>query len=245
VRRLKLRNDIATWSVGCIVLAVLLLIASLIKPDASPSLGAAGRGEHVHQTAPLPRGPAQLPAGVRVVPEKTGFVPREDILAGTLVLPSGRLAVDDYFMGDPQVVVNVPSGRHPVRATVADGVGHRQPAGSAGELALVTVATGPGTPTRWRYAGTMGTDGGLGGFASVEASDVMRHHDMSDRLLDVIDAASHDGIAQLRLGDDLNLFTFDAGLGDGGYGVYVGTDVAGTVTRVVFDGALLHLAWPR
>jgi hypothetical protein len=161
-------------------------------------------------------------------------------------VPNGRLGVDDFWIADPQVVVRVPPGRHAVRATVADRVGHLKPAGAVGDLALVTVVTAAGAPIRWRDAGTMGTDGGLGGFASLEAANVMGSDPtLGDRLLDRIDAATHDGIAELRVGDGLNLFSFDAGLGDGGYGVYVGTDAAGTVTRVVFDGGLLHLAWPR
>jgi hypothetical protein len=241
VRRLKLRNDIETWSAGCIALALVLLLAWSIKPGGVPSHGAAVSRK---PAAPLPRGAAQLPAGIRIIPEKTGFVAREDILAGTLAVPTGRLAVDDYFVGNPQVVVRVPPGRHPVRATVADSVGHPHPAGSVGELALVTVETGSGTPIRWRDAGTMSTDGGLGGFASVETAEAMYSESMTDRLLDKIDAADHDGIAELRLDHEHNLFSFNAGLGDGGYGVYAGIDATGAVTRVVFDGALLHLAWP-
>jgi hypothetical protein len=243
----KVRNDIETWSAGCMVLAVVILLVSAVKPDASPS--SAGGGRPAHPLPPLGRTAAQLPAGVRLIPERTGFVAREDVRAGMLNIPSGKLAVDDFWYGDPQLVVEVPPGRHAVRATIADNVGAMKPAGSAGDVALVTVITGTGTPVRWRRAGTMGTDGGTGGFASAEASEVLRNdasEELHDRLLSHLNnSATRDRISELRVGHQLNVFSFPAGLGDGGYSIYVGTDAAGTVARVVFDGALLHLAWPR
>ena len=47
-----------------------------------------------------PRRPATLPAGIRVIPEEDGYEPTEDILAGSLDLPSGRIAVTEFLLDE-------------------------------------------------------------------------------------------------------------------------------------------------
>ena len=185
------------------------------------------------------RGAPQLPDGVRVVP--SDFVASEDVLGGTLPLPTGRLAVDDYFYGDPQVQVAVPAGRDPVRLTIARS---RRYGGTG--VALATLRTGAGTPVRWRRLGVMATDGGLGGFASAEAAERLADDGdgpLHERQLTVLEASRGDQVARLPVGRQLAVLCFGPGLGDGAYGVYAGVDAAGTVVRVVLDGGLLHLGW--
>lgn len=198
----------------------------------------------------LPRAPVQLPDGVEVIPEPEGFRSSADVLAGDLDLPSGALAIDDFYYGPPQVAVDVAPGRHPFRLTLADSV--RFPA-NRGRVALATLKTRTTRPVTWKRIGIMGTDGGIGGFASAEAARRMASagddesdlDGLHDRQLDVlIEAGSNNQVGRLPVGGGLSLFTFDVGLGDGGYAVYTGRDARGRVARVVLDGGLLHLAWP-
>jgi hypothetical protein len=192
----------------------------------------------------------QLPAGVRVVPEREGFVARTDIVAGNLNLPTGTLAIDDFYYGDPQVTLDVAAKRPEFRVTLADSVKYGV---RGGGVALATLVTGARLPVRWKQVGVMGTDGGTGGFASAEAADRMVQaakdaagsDALHTRQLDVLMAADHNGVGELHVGHGLNLFTFSPGLGDGGYSVYAGMDEQGGISRVVMDGGLLHLAWPR
>jgi hypothetical protein len=228
-------RELVIWAVA----ALAVMVAARALRPASPS---ADSRPHAPLARALPRGRAQLPRGIRVIPEPHGFLARRDVLAGELALPTGRLAIDDFYLGDPQLTLDVPPGRHAVRITWADSVRY----GARGAaVALATLITGPGPPVHWRFAGSMGTDGGTGGFASLEAAKRMAGGEAeSDRLLEVADAGRENGVGEMTFGRGLNLFTFPTGLGDGGYGVYVGTDRRGRVVRVVMDCGLLHLAWP-
>jgi hypothetical protein len=67
------------------------------------------------------------------------------------------------------------------------------------------------------------------------------HDELHTRQLDALTAAGGDGVAEVRVDPELQLFSFATGLGDG---AYVGTDHDGQIVRVVVDCGLPHLAWP-
>ncbi len=104
---------------------------------------AVGDGKRVQLVAPgpadrvlpYPEAPADLPPGIRVIPEPAGYDATHDVLAGALQLPSGRLAVDSVFdERTPVVDERARPGAHPFRVTLAKPVG-----GSVEGVALATL----------------------------------------------------------------------------------------------------------
>jgi hypothetical protein len=214
---------------------------------------AVGDGRHVRLDAPgpadrivpYPEAPAELPSGIRVAPDPAGYVATHDVLPGALQLPSGRLVVDAAFSEQTPIVdERARPGAHPFRVTLA------HPVGASGEsVALATLQVSDRPTVRWRYALTVGAEGGTAMFGSAEgardraAAAVEDSSAASDADLDALAARLH--VADRPLGEGTNLMLFETVGGDGGYDLYVGLDADGHPTRYVLDCELLDLDWPK
>jgi hypothetical protein len=173
------------------------------------------------------RRPATLPPGIAVIPEPDAPTLTDDVIAGRLSLPTGRVVADGALVGqaDPMSQAAAP-GDHPVFATVGR---------------LPGVSWVPGT--------TVAVDGGTAGFTSAEGSarlgglgadaNVAALEDAFDSL-----TAHDDLITEVPIGGGTDLAMFASGYGDGTYGVYIGLDADGKPTRYVMDFAIVHLGWP-
>jgi hypothetical protein len=214
-----------------------------------------GDGKRLHfeapgradRTLPYPTAAAELPHGIRVIPEKEGYVATQDVLPGALELPSGRLAVDAYVGPQTPIVdERARPGSHPFRITLARPV----EGGQSGErVALATLSVSDRPTVSWRYVLTVGVDGGSAAFTSAEGAGLRAGLSPDDwQAADEADADAmfaHRYVAERVLSDDTNLMLFETGLGDGGYNLYVGLDADGHPTRYVLDCGLLHLDWPK
>jgi hypothetical protein len=140
-------------------------------------------------------------------------------MPGKLELPSGRLAIDGFFTGETTPLrQRVAPGAYPFHVTEAKPVD-----GSVG--------------------------GGVAAFSSAEGANDLGSDDPDsslDRQLDFYDVMdAHGGSVGLeKVDDDTNTAVFHTGLGDGGYGIYVGLDAAGKPTQFVVDCGLIHFDWP-
>jgi hypothetical protein len=195
---------------------------------------------------------ATLPAGTAEIYEPQGFDRLEDVLTGTVVLPSGRLAVSDFFYDYWKPPFRLAPGEYRsfVTLSVSHGYDRRAPHPYDDRyVALATLVLSERPTVRWKQQGAMTTDGGLGGFSSPEGAARISRQNTDDLewYLDRIEEAetSYDVRAgNFRVGPGLNVVTFAPGLGDGSYPIYIGYDDAGKPTRVVVDCGMLHLTWP-
>lgn len=197
------------------------------------------------RVVPYPQAPADLPPGIRVIPEPAGYTATHDVLAGALRLPSGRLAVDSVFDArTPIVDERARPGAHPFRVTLAKPVD-----GSVESVALATLVASDRPTVRWRYALPVAVEGSTAMFGSAEGAriraaltpEAAAAEDDAD--VDALAARLH--VANRDLGQGTNLLTFTTAAGDGGYNLYVGLDADGHPTRYVLDTELLHLDWPK
>jgi hypothetical protein len=197
------------------------------------------------RVVPYPEAPAELPPGIREIPEPDGYTATHDVLAGALQLPSGRLAVDSVFDARTPVV-DEPArpGAHPFRVTLA------KPAdGSVESVALATLVASDRPTVRWRYVLTVAVEGSTAMFSSEEGARLraglppQASAAADDADVDALAARLH--VADRDLGRGTNLMTIATAAGDGGYNLYVGLDAAGKPTRFVLDTELLHLDWPK
>jgi hypothetical protein len=187
-----------------------------------------------------------LPAGIALIDEPDGYELTEDLLPGSLELPSGRVVVGESLLDEKPLDLRVEPGSYRAYATLATYEEKFE------SVALATLVLSPAPTVRWKLSGQIGVDGGSATFASAEAADLMRKtidrdeqewYDLLDRIFD--SAAAHDHYAtEFALGPGVNLVQFSSGNGDGRYPVFVGYDAAGHPTRVVVDFFLLHLSWP-
>jgi hypothetical protein len=191
-----------------------------------------------------PRRPATLPAGIPVVPEDDGWEPTEDVLPGSLELPTGRIVVTEYLDSKP-LALRVRPGRYPAYATLAR-YEHKLES-----VALATLVLAPARPVRWKRIGAVTVDGGTTSFHSAESvARMAREFDdfddpasLSSRAFDSL--AVHDYlVAGIPLTPKLNTVQFSSGNGDGIYPILAGYDATGHPTRIVVDFYLLHLDWP-
>lgn len=193
----------------------------------------------------LERRSATLPPGIVVIPEADAPLLTEDVLAGDLWLPTGRVVADGALVGEATPLPDSATpGAYPVFVSVG-----RQPGSPFDQVAFASLVVSDAPTVRWIARSTVAVDGGTAGFTSAEGSDLLGRvikgtaSGSIDRAFDALTA--HDGlIATVPLGDGLDLALFTTGYGDGGYGVYVGLDADARPTRYVIDFAIVHLAWP-
>ena len=190
------------------------------------------------------RRPATLPPGIGLIPEPDTPALTEDVVAGRLSLPTGRLVADGALVGDAEPLPDrAEPGDYPVSVTVG-----RLPGSPFDQVAYATVVVSDAPTVSWARRSTIAVDGGTAGFTSAEGSEALGTQgaavtDVLDRAFDSLTA--HDGlITEFPIGDGLDLAMFSSGYGDGGYNVYVGLDRDGKATRYVIDFAIVHLGWP-
>lgn len=196
---------------------------------------------------PYPSRAATLPPAVDVIDEPEGFEATRDVMPGRLELPSGRLAIDGFFVGDTKPLPRrVAPGAYPFHITEAKPVR----GGGGDRVALATLVVSERPTVRWQPAGGIGVDGGVAAFSSAEGASNLGSDDADsslDRQLDTYDVmdAHGGGVGLTNVSDKTNIAVFQTGLGDGGYGIYVGLDDAGAPTRFVLDCGLIHFDWPE
>ena len=218
-------------------------LTALLAPDGS-LIGDPGLPAEADRTRIFERRPATLPPGIAIIPEPETPVLTEDVIAGLLTLPTGRV-VAPGLTGDEVPLTDVAApGAYPIFATVAG-----EPGSPFGRVAFASLVVSDAPTVEWKARSTVGVDGGTSGFTSAEVSELLAGMD-PDAQEDVIDVAfnsltAHDNmITAIPIGDDLDMAIFSTGYGDGGYGVYVGLDADGKPTRYVMDFAIVHLGWP-
>jgi hypothetical protein len=195
----------------------------------------------------LPRRAGTTPPGIKVIDEPKGYLLRQDILPGSINLPSGRVVVGEYLLEEKPLRLRVRPGSYPVYATL---VRYRE--GGPDTVALGTLVLSREPTTRWKRASSIAVDGGTATITSPEAAAVLSHtfdrdqtewQRLDERIFDSL--AAHNYLAtRFSLRPHVDLVQMSSGNGDGGYPVYVGYDGAGRPTRVVVDFYLLHLGWP-
>lgn len=190
------------------------------------------------------RRPGTLPPGIDVIPERDNYVLGDDVLAGSIELPSGRVMVGEY-LDDKPLDFRVEPGAYPVHATL--GLYRGTEAVALGTLVLSEQET-----VRWEPATPIAVDGGTASFISPEGDALLdetftQSEDawwrLHDRIFDALLAHEY-LVTQYALSPHFDLAQFSSGTGDGVYPVYVGLDAAERPTRVVMDFYLLHLDWP-
>jgi hypothetical protein len=231
------------------LLAVVVLAGLVAAADIAFDAPVRHEHERPKPGKPHPTRAATLPPGIRVIDEPDGFEATRDVLPGSLRLPSGRVAIDGYFTSETEPLAQrAAPGVYPFHVTKARPV--HGPGGAAVALATLVVSERP--TVRWRPAVVIGVDGGIAAFSSAEGADEIagllpgRSHRWEARyqdFFDVMDATWPVGIAEVD--DETNLAIFSTGLGDGGYGIYVGLDADGRPTQFVLDCGLIHLDWPK
>jgi len=224
--------------VAVVVLAVLLGALQLRPPE---------ERKPPKPARPYPSRAATLPPAVGVIDEPDGFVATRDVVPGKLKLPSGRLAIDGFFTADTKPLrQRVAPGSYPFHVTEAKPVD----GGAGRRVALATLVVGERPTVRWQPAGGIGVDGGVAAFSSAEGARDLGFDDPDsslDRQLGFYDVmtAHRTGVGLAEVDDDTNIAVFETGLGDGGYGIYVGFDAVGRPTQFVLDCGLIHFDWPK
>ena len=193
----------------------------------------------------LERRPATLPPGIAVIPEPDTPTLTEDVIAGRLALPSGRVVADGFLSGhvDPLPDVARP-GDYPASVTVARSAGSQ-----FDSVAYASLVVSDAPTVSWVARSTVGVDGGTAGFTSAEGSELLGRMGEGANLASLDAAfdsltAQDDIVTEVPIGEGRNLVLFTTGYGDGGYGVYVGLDKEGKPTQFVLDFAIVHLDWP-
>jgi len=223
--------------------------ASAYGADVTVSLP--GEGERTRVFATLP---GTLPPGITLIEEPDGYSLADDLVVGSVELPTGRLMVGEYLSDDELLPVTIRPGSYPVVATLA-----RYEDGAWQDVAFATMVLSAQPTVRWQEAHAFPVDGGSTTFTSAETADLMSSLldadlagadsgqgaslDLLDRIFDSREA--HDGLAtEFTVAPGRNLVELASGAGDGLYPVFIGYDAAGQPTRVVSDFLLLHLDWP-
>jgi hypothetical protein len=187
------------------------------------------RDDRERPATPPPAVPRQVP----------GYVSSGDRVAGELTLPSGRLVIGDYMVGEQEPLpYKFPQGPHRVVVTMAgnEKTGDRR-------TALLTLVAGGAEPTKWEQRGGMGTDGGMGFAAAAEtvaaAADQSQseYQRRTDRDIEALGSAA--GFAEVEGPGGLPYVVYSTGFGDGGYPIWIGRDAGGRITRVRIDFGIL------
>ena len=191
------------------------------------------------------RRPATTPPGVAYVPEPETAVLTEDVIAGRLSLPSGRVVVDGALIGQTEPFPDVATpGDYPIFVTVG-----RLPNSAFDQVAFASLVVSDAPTMSWVERPPIAVDGGTAGFTSAEGSAFLANLGEAGNLAAVDSAfdslTAHDDIVtEVPIGGGLDMALFTTGYGDGGYAVHVGLDGDGKPTRFVIDFAIVHLAWP-
>ena len=191
---------------------------------------------------------ATLPLGIPLRRHSRDWLPTRDVVAGRLVLPSGRIVLDGYpTENSPVIRRRVAPGAYPAFVTLARPQRGRNRFDS---VALATLVVDRHRPVRWRRIGGVGVDGGVAAFTSREGARALGAVAFSDPDSDYFERAfdsltAHDNtVTELPIGDGLNQVLFSTGAGDGGYPLLAGFDRRGRPVRFVADFLLMHLRWP-
>jgi hypothetical protein len=191
------------------------------------------------------RRPATLPPGIAVIPEPDTPTLTDDVVAGHLSLPSGRVVADSTLIGTVESMSQVAApGAYPVFVTVG-----RLPGAAEDQVAFASLVVSDSPTVSWVPGTTVAVDGGTAAFTSAEGSARLAGLGETANLA-AVDAAfdsltAHDDlITEVPIGEGTDLAMFASGYGDGTYGVYVGLDADGRPTRYVMDFAIVHLGWP-
>ena len=219
-------------------------------------MSAAADGEIAELTLPteadrtrvFERRPATLPPGVAVIAEPEAGIPTEDVLVGSVSLPSGRVVVGEVDLFDAEPLpFEVAPGAYPAHATLV-----RYPDSDVESVALLSLVLSDAPTTTWRDAGGIAVDGGTTtitspeGVAELESLlELDREAEWwahSEAVWDSLTAHDH-LVTEADIDGRSNLVMSSSGHGDGVYGVAIGFDAAGEPTRVVVDFLLIHLDW--
>ena len=191
------------------------------------------------------RRPATTPPGVAYVPEPETPVLTEDVIAGRLSLPSGRVVADGAMIGETEPFPDVAApGDYPIFVTVG-----RLPNNPYDQVAFASLVVSDAPTVSWVDRPPIAVDGGSAGFTSAEGSAFLAKLGVDGNLATVDTAfdslmAHDDIVTEVPISDGLDMALFATGYGDGGYPVHVGLDANGKPTRFVIDFAIVHLAWP-
>jgi hypothetical protein len=197
-----------------------------------------------YRTREFPRTAGTLPPGIEALSDSE-YVVSDDLHIGDVLLPSGRVIVGEFIFDAEPLDVRVAPGGYPVHATLV-----RHPDAMDDErVAFASLVLSDAATVRWEEAGAFAVDGGTATVTSIEGRDEMNRifdddalaaMDFDEQVFDSM--VAHDYLAtEWALSPQTNLVRVSTGVGDGGYPVYVGFDVAGNPTRVVMDFLLLHL----
>lgn len=219
------------------------LIATL-APDGALS-GQATMPAAADRIRVFERRPATLPPEIALIPEPDTPALTEEVIAGRLALPSGRLVADGFLGGGTEPLPDrVPPGDYPVSVTVG-----RLPDDPHDVVAFATVVVSDAPTVSWARRSQIAVDGGTAGFTSAEGNDELGRMtkagstEVGDRAFDSL-TAHDDVVTEMPITGGLDLAMFTSGYGDGGYNVWVGLDADGKPTRFVIDFAIVHLGWP-
>ena len=188
---------------------------------------------------------ATLPPGIAIIPEPDAPSLTDDVIAGRLSLPSGRVVADGSLVGQAEPLAQVAEpGAYPVFVTLG-----RPPGAAFDQVALASLLASDAPTVSWVRGTTVAVDGGTAGFTSTEGSARLAGLGETANVA-FLDAAfdsltAHDDlITEVPIGDGADLALFTTGYGDGAYDVHVGLDAAGQPTRYVMDFGIVHLGWP-
>jgi hypothetical protein len=195
----------------------------------------------------FPRSPATLPPRVRVIAEPDTYTLTDDVLAGKLQLPSGRIVVGSVILDDKPLAAGVKPGAYPLHVTLGRYRRH-----DFEDVALATLVLSNERTVRWVRTKGIAVDGGTASITSAEGAKqldglFLRDEDawlrQNEEMYDSLTA--HDNhVTLFSLDDEANIGQYSSGVGDGVYPVFVGYDSSGRPTRVVVDFYLVHLDWP-
>jgi len=137
--------------------------ASLARDGSASKVSLPGTADRIRV---FERRPATMPPGIAVIPESDTPIPTEDVIAGTLSLPSGRIVADGYLGADAVPLQDrAAPGSYPVFVTVA-----RFPDIPHDQVAFATVVVSDAPIVAWvaddhrrrRWDGQLHLDGGPG-----------------------------------------------------------------------------------
>lgn len=170
--------------------------------------------------------------------------------AGDLLLPSGRIVIDDplYLADQEPLQLTFAPGRYPVTLAELSLFDKGKVVDQRNALVKITLA--PGQAVVWEYIGTFGTDGATGGYIDAQTMqriiadqqadafsvDLLAAFDKIYRANQALpdDAPLQARVVNLPYGDG-NLIAFSTGFGDGGYNSYLGRDADGKPVEILTD----------
>src|SRR4051794_16188237 len=215
-----------------------------LAPDGA-SIGAADIPDDADRARTFERRRATLPPGIDVIPAPDAPTLTDDVIAGRLALPSGRVVADASMTGEAEAMPQVAEpGDYRVFVTVGGS-----PGSPFEQVAFASLVVSDAPTVSWVDGTSVAVDGGTAGFTSAEGSERLALGETekagaSDAAFDSL-TAHDDLITEVPIGDGLDLALFTSGYGDGLYDVHVGLDANGKPTRYVMDFAIVHLGWPQ